>query len=101
METMARANGRGCKMLKRGRTMAAFLAGFARVDVTPPLGIEISGYFMDRFAAGVLDALEASAVAVACGESRAVVIGLDNLMIDQTQMDVYRRAIAEKTGLAY
>lgn len=101
METMARAHGRGCKMLKRGRTMAAFLAGFARVDVTPPLGIEISGYFMDRFAAGVLDALEASAVAVACGESRAVVIGLDNLMIDQTQMDVYRRAIAEKTGLAY
>ncbi len=81
--------------------MAAFLAGFARVDVTPPLGIEISGYFIDRFATGVLDALEANALAVACGDSRAVVIALDNLMVNQTQMDSYRHAIAEKTGLSY
>ena len=31
--------------------------GFSRVDVTPPLGSYISGYYYDRFAKGVLDPL--------------------------------------------
>ncbi len=78
----------------------SFQAGFARVDVTPPLGIEISGYFVERFATGILDALEASALAVSCGDGRAVLIALDNLMVDQEQMSAYRAQIAEKSGVA-
>ena len=42
-------------------------AGFSRVDITPPLGIGISGYYVERHAAGVLDPLEANALAVGCG----------------------------------
>ena len=80
--------------------MANFQAGFARVDVTPPLGIEISGYFVDRFATGILDALEASALAVRGGNGSAILIALDNLMIDQDQMLRYREQIGEKTGLS-
>ena len=78
----------------------SFQAGFARVDVTPPLGIEISGYFVERFATGILDALEASALAVSCGDGHAVLIALDNLMVDQEQMSAYRAQIAEKSGVA-
>ena len=33
-------------------------AGFARVNVTPMMGICINGYFKDRIADGVLDELE-------------------------------------------
>ena len=33
-------------------------AGFARVNITPSMGIPISGYFKERFAEGVLDDLE-------------------------------------------
>lgn len=82
-------------------TMEGFCAGCSRVNVTPPLGIEISGYFVDRFASGVLDELEANTLAVACRGRRAVLISLDNLMIDQIQMDRYRRKIAADTGLEY
>ena len=34
-------------------------AGFARLDITPPLGICSSGYFDARYACGILDPLEA------------------------------------------
>ena len=79
--------------------MANLQAGFARVDVTPPLGIEISGYFVERFASGILDALEASALALRCGDDQAILIALDNLMIDKETMHAYRAAIAERTGV--
>ena len=36
--------------------MNKLLAGFSRLDVTPPLGIPIVGYYKPRFAEGVLDA---------------------------------------------
>ena len=58
--------------------MANLQAGFARVDVTPPLGIEISGYFVERFASGILDALEASALALRCGDDQAILGGIAN-----------------------
>lgn len=79
--------------------MANLQAGFARVDVTPPLGIEISGYFVERFASGILDALEASALALRCGDDQAILIALDNLMIDKETMHAYRAVIAERTGV--
>ena len=31
--------------------------GFSRLDVTPPLGTDISGYFVRRIADGMLDPL--------------------------------------------
>ncbi len=39
-----------------------FRAGFARVDITPPLGIQMVGYFhkiYDRRADGIMDPLHA------------------------------------------
>jgi len=79
--------------------MAGFEAGFSRLDITPPLGVEISGYFIDRFASGVLDPLELNTLAVRCGGRSAVLVALDNLMINREQMDRYRRQVAEAAGL--
>ena len=45
--------------------------GFARLDITPELGIGISGYYVERRAEGVLDPLEVNALALACGEGGA------------------------------
>ena len=53
-------------------------AGFARTDITPLLGIGISGYYVPRFAEGVLDSLEANALALRCGEKILVFISVDN-----------------------
>ncbi|MCI8525014.1 MAG: hypothetical protein HFF17_03645 [Oscillospiraceae bacterium] len=79
--------------------MSDFQAGFARVNVTPPMGVSINGYFFDRFVEGVLDELEANAVALSCGGQRAVVIALDNCEIDQYTMDRFRGQIARDCGV--
>jgi hypothetical protein len=42
-------------------------AGFARLDVTPPLGVPLAGYYEKRIADGVLDPIQVNAVAVAKG----------------------------------
>ena len=42
-------------------------AGFARVNVTPMLGIHVAGYFKERIADGVLDELEINALALRAG----------------------------------
>ena len=47
--------------------MNTFKAGFGRVVITPMMGIPIAGYFIDRFADGVLDDLEANALCVEAG----------------------------------
>ena len=35
-----------------------FMAGYAKTDITPPLGVFMPGYFKDRFAKEILDPLE-------------------------------------------
>ena len=39
--------------------MSQLYAGFSRVNITPMLGIFVTGYFKPRFAEGILDELEA------------------------------------------
>lgn len=74
-------------------------AGFARVDITPMLGIEIAGYFETRIADGVLDTLEINALAVEAGGKRAVMLVIDHCGLDKQYLSKYRDAIAEKSGL--
>jgi hypothetical protein len=77
---------------------AEFKVGFGSIDVTPPLGIDISGYSHRRIADGILDPLEALAVAFCDGTNRAVVISADLINV-RAYFDLYRKAIAEETGL--
>lgn len=74
-------------------------AGFARIDVTPMTGIFIRGYYKPRYVQGVLDELEIGALALTCGETRAVLLSIDNCGIPVETSDAIRAAVAEKTGL--
>ena len=58
---------------------AEFKAGFSRLDVTPPLGIPIPGYFTKRIADGVLDPLCISCVAVSDGTNAALIYSVDDV----------------------
>lgn len=73
--------------------------GFARLDVTPALGIEIAGYYKVRIADGVLDNLEANAVAFSDGKKTAVIISVDHCGIKQFYTDKFRAYASEVTGL--
>ena len=78
-----------------------FRAGFARVDITPPLGTPIVGYFEERRAKGVLDCLEANALAVSDGERTAVLLAADLLGIEGVAFNAaLRRRIASAAGVS-
>jgi len=74
-------------------------AGFSRVDVTPPLGSYLAGYFSDRFAKGILDPIELNAIAVSDGENTVLVIASDFLGIAKPYCDAIAKRITEKTGI--
>ena len=52
-------------------------AGFSRVDVTPPLGSYLSGYFSARYAKGMIDPIYLNAIALSDGNDTAVIIIAD------------------------
>ena len=78
---------------------AEFKAGFARVDVTPPLGIPIPGYFSKRIADGVLDPLCIECVAVSDGTNAALIYCVDDLHLTNPFFEKAFPAITAATGV--
>lgn len=79
--------------------MNHLMAGFSRVDITPPLGTVINGYFNIRKADGVLDPLEASCLALSCKDKTVLLMALDNLGIPQAYLKPMQEAVCAATGL--
>ena len=74
-------------------------AGFSRIDITPPLGTPLAGYFYDRFAKGILDPLSVNAIAMNDGENTAIMVAVDALGITTPYADKIRDMIVERTGV--
>ena len=72
--------------------------GYAEVNINPPLGIGIEGYYVPRFAKGFLDDLLASAIAVQCGGKTILLISADHIGFGK-QFPRYRAAIAAAAGI--
>jgi len=81
--------------------MNTLQAGFSRVNITPPMGTEIVGYFHARYAEGVLDELEINALALAAGESKVVLMTADLCYINGTAQNEICKYICEATGLTW
>ena len=79
--------------------MNTLQAGFSRVNITPPLGTEIVGYFQARYAEGVLDELEINALALAAGESKVLLMSADLCFIGKAVQEKICEAICNATGL--
>lgn len=73
--------------------------GFARVNITPALGIGLRGYYQTRIADGVLDELEINALAFECGEQRALLLSIDHCGPPRDVVIEYRKHISEVTGI--
>ena len=74
-------------------------AGFARLDMTPPLGTPLAGYYSARFAKRVLDPLQLNALALSDGEKTAVMITADVLGIRRAYADEIRALVAERVKI--
>lgn len=80
-------------------TAGEFKAGFARVDITPPLGVYMPGYYQDRRAKQVLDPLQINLVAFSDGKKRAMVAQIDTEGLRDANADRMRDAIVKATGI--
>ena len=73
--------------------------GYARVNITPPMGVNIAGYYKVRIADGVLDELEACAVAVSSGDTTALLITVDHCGLTKDFLNEWRENIEKATGV--
>src|SRR5271170_6125999 len=54
-----------------------FKVGLAEVDITPPVGFRIAGYYDERFSTGVHDPLKAKAIVLEEGGTRVAFVMCD------------------------
>ncbi len=76
-----------------------FQAGFARVDITPPLGSPLAGYAYRRISDHILDPIELNCVAFSDGENTAVLITEDLLYVMENVATGLRDKIAKRCGI--
>ena len=74
-------------------------AGFSRVNITPMLGIFVTGYFKPRYAEGVLDELEINTLALAYGDTKVVLMSADLCGINQKLGKILTEDVCAATGL--
>lgn len=74
-------------------------AGFARLDVTPPLGLSLAGYFEDRKSDGILDPIELNAVAITAANDTVLLIAADLISMDAEHALAIRQLIEAELGI--
>ncbi len=79
--------------------MNKLYAGFARVNITPMMGIGLAGYFEERLANHVMDELEINALALSCDDDKVLLISIDNLGFECNVATAYREHISKETGI--
>jgi len=76
-----------------------FRVGVAAVDITPPMGIPMAGYYHERGADGVLDPLFSKALVIESDGSRVALVTLDLISVTRTITDEARAGIQKATGI--
>ena len=74
-------------------------AGAANVDITPPLGVSMIGYFNDRKATEVHDALTARALVVDNGARKLAVVVCDVCIVERAETDAAKALIERECGI--
>lgn len=74
-------------------------AGFSRVNITPPMGIDISGYYVKRIADGVLDELEINTIAIRKDGTTVLLMAVDTMGMSKAYIDSVKEYITAATGI--
>ena len=93
----------GCLILLLGcmapTSAAEFRAGTAAVQITPPNGTPMAGYFSARGSEGVLDNLYAKATVFDDGKMKVALVSCDLINLPRQLVEEARRIVAGKTGI--
>ncbi len=76
-----------------------FKVGYAKVNVTPTMGINVAGYYKIRKADGVLDELSAIALTFNLKDTTVALVAIDCLGVSKEFADKCKEVVSEKTGL--
>ena len=75
------------------------LVGAAEIDITPPLGVSLCGYFVDRKADGILDHLYAHAVVLQLADQAVALVSCDLIFPSPHITRRVRQIVAERTSV--
>jgi hypothetical protein len=78
---------------------APFQVGLAEIDITPPVGYRMDGYFYERLNTGQRDPLKAKAVVFRQGETRGALVVCDLIGVPQTLTNEVRTLVSARTGI--
>jgi hypothetical protein len=73
--------------------------GFAEVDITPPVGYRMSGYFYERGSTGTHDPLQAKAIVLKQGDTQGAIVVCDLIGLTATVSGQARQLAAKQTGI--
>ena len=73
--------------------------GYAKVNINPPLGADLAGYYIPRAAAGFLDDLEAHCVLLSLNNTKIAIVSVDTCYLKTALATRYRQAIEAATGI--
>lgn len=73
--------------------------GIAEVDITPPVGFPMAGYYHERLAEGAIDPLKAKAIVFRNGAAAAALVVCDLIGIATDLKLAIRQRASEKTGI--
>jgi hypothetical protein len=74
-------------------------AGLAEIEITPPLGYRMDGYFTERLSTGVKDPLQAKALVFQQGDTKTALVACDLIGVPQSLTSEVRRLAAARTGI--
>ncbi len=73
-------------------------AGVAKVDITPPVGVELSGYVArQQPSVGIRDQLYAGALVLDDGRRRAAIVACDLIGLTRTSVEAIRKLVSQNT----
>src|SRR5215217_5288604 len=73
--------------------------GLAEIDITPPTGYRMDGYFYERLNTGQRDPLKAKALVFQQGPTRAALVVCDVIGVTQTLTTEVRTTASARTGI--
>jgi hypothetical protein len=78
---------------------APLQAGLAEIEITPPIGYRMDGYFTERLSTGVKDPLKAKALVFQQGNTRIALVVCDVIGLPQALTAEVRARAAARTGI--
>jgi len=76
-------------------------AGVARVNITPPVGVELCGYgfYLNRKSTGIRDELYSKALVLNDGVRRVAIVANDLIGVNKEMTETVRQMVTRETGI--